>query len=175
MADLSSLRRGVEQGAPPGSPGEPEKPALPSDLATRPNLIGWVEGNGDKFRTYGSLYIRERRASRATLLAILTPLQYAQLFYYGFAEQQGKSGCLYRVHWIKGNNVSVFAKGDTHASAGLCCFVCTESHDDTIISNILALRTDEAEYRRKSCSEPPYEVKTDEHYFNSRRPRLLRW
>jgi hypothetical protein len=176
VADSDLSRRGVEQGAPPWLP--PDKPELPNDLARRPVLKEWVEGNAQKFRLYGATYISERQASRATLLAILTPVQYAQLYHYGFAEQQGKSGTLYRVHWNRGNNVSVFPRGETHAQMGLCCFVCTESHDDTIISNILALRTDEAEYRRKACSEPPFEVKFDEYYYHDAkrpRPRLFRW
>lgn len=145
-------------------PGVPEKPELPRDIASRKLLIEFVEDNARAFRT-----VRPWSVSRQALIAILTDEQYAQLYHYGFVEQWGHLGTrLYRVHYRRGNNVSVFPLRRTRAVSGLCCFVHSECFDDTIISNILALRTDEDEFRRTACSEPPLEMIYDEGYDTNR-------
>jgi len=140
-------------------PGVPEKPELPWDIAGRRGILGFVEVNAKNFR------LGPWDAARQALIAILSDEQYAQLYHYGFIEQRGQSGTiLYRVHWHRGNNVSVFPHMRKYATAGLSCFVYSECLDDTIISNILALRTNEVEFCATACSEPPFESRHDDGY-----------
>lgn len=147
----------MNNGAPSGIP---DKPELPKDIAGKTGIIEFIEENAAAYRRN-----REgNKVSRAALIAILSVEQYAQLYHYGFVEQRGRSGKLYRIHWHRGNNVSVFQRGDTYATSGLSCFVMSESFDDTIISNILALRTNEDQFRRTACSEPTFESKVDYGY-----------
>ena len=178
MADLGDLlRRGVTQGAPPDS-SVPEEPKLRADIAGRRDLIEWMRQNGRTFNSTNLLNSRELRNSREALLSILSPAQYGQLYHYGFIEQWGKSGVLYRIHYVRGNNVSLIENGDTHASIGLCCYIYSDCRDDIIVSNVLALRTDDSSFRATACYEPPYEAKIDDKYYglmHRASSRFLRW
>jgi len=159
VADWFPSRRGADWitgGAPPGIP---DKPDLPLDIVGSKEIIEFIERNALAYREN-----RDSRQSRAALIAILSVEQYAQLYHYGFVEQRGRSGKLYRIHWHRGNNVSVFQPGDKCASTGLSCFVMSECFDDTVISNILALRTDEDKFCRTACNEPTFESKVDYSY-----------